>query len=101
MEKEEPHEYCQRCRKQHWFRWVYVCDLCSARACHNCRPKWAERAWGSFESLGGMTGVEQGPKTDAKNEEKFDKGAGEEKKLKRRSKRWSGSAWLRELKEGT
>lgn len=47
----ETDKYCQRCHKPHYFRWVYVCNNCSARACHNCRPKWADRAWGSFGSL--------------------------------------------------
>lgn len=101
--KEEAHEYCQRCRKQHWFRWVYVCDMCSARACHNCRPKWAERAWGSFGSLDTMMENVEEPRFEVKREERVERSmsVGEEKKLKRRSKRWSGSAWLRELKEGT
>lgn len=47
----ETDKCCQRCHKPHYFRWVYVCNNCSARACHNCRPKWADRAWGSFGSL--------------------------------------------------
>jgi hypothetical protein len=49
-----------------------------------------------------MEGVEE-PRVDVKREERVERSmsVGEEKKLKRRSKRWSGSAWLRELKEGT
>lgn len=51
----ETDKCCQRCHKPHYFRWVYVCNNCGARACHNCRPKWADRAWVSF---GGLLGVE-------------------------------------------
>lgn len=51
LAKTETDKCCQRCHKPHYFRWVYVCNNCSARACHNCRPKWADRAWGSFGGL--------------------------------------------------
>lgn len=56
----ETDKCCQRCHKPHYFRWVYVCNNCSARACHNCRPKWADRAWGSFGSLLDTEPLQQG-----------------------------------------
>lgn len=94
-------EYCQRCRKPHFFRWVYVCDHCSARACHNCRPRWAERAWGSFE---GLLGTEPPQKKEVCSKGTGNAscqirrsrtiGSGNAPEGRRRSKRWSGGSWL-------
>lgn len=45
---------CQHCRKAHWFGWVYQCEACGYKVCHNCRPKFLERSW---DSIWGLLGV--------------------------------------------
>lgn len=92
--------FCQRCRKPHLFRWVYVCDYCSARACHNCRPRWADRAWESFGSVLGAEPPQKKEETAAsikmiENAPRRSKTVGcGNSDGRRRSKRWSGGSWL-------
>ena len=44
---------CHHCHKVHMFGWVYRCEGCGYKACHNCCPRFLERSW---DSIGGVLG---------------------------------------------
>ncbi|KAG0640313.1 hypothetical protein HOY80DRAFT_959527 [Tuber brumale] len=47
----EPNRICNICHRRHFFNWAYYCEACQASACHNCRPRWAERTWVTFATV--------------------------------------------------
>ncbi|PUU76662.1 hypothetical protein B9Z19DRAFT_239338 [Tuber borchii] len=47
----EFNKICKICKRRHFFNWAYHCGICGASACHNCRPRWAERTWVDFATV--------------------------------------------------
>lgn len=54
---------CSGCGAKHWIGWIFQCDVCRIKGCHECKGHWVER---SFGGLDGVVLSEEGGGEDAR-----------------------------------